>query len=333
MRVDLRGEPKSGTTWLETWLKALAMELCENHADSCKLTGNLQTFPKGDFTMNHTGTGEHVHVTAGQKHSLPCAPSSCSHPRSFATWPPCNASSIDLPSLEKCVRDCKLGPKAGRCRDVPSGRSNLQVIFVSILRDPRTVSISACHHLSNWHKSSLAECTAARHAATAAWLRFRELYFASVFRDGLYKGMSARTLEFSYESAVHCPHAIVSRLADVMGFQDVSSEAIDRIIALTSKDASLERKKGSKMLHAWTARSGKSDHTHHDFDLPGSLVAEMDSLYDDLQFPDPLRFCGNSSTSTLRRTTTGNEVAEKTSRRPLRGAKKKRRIRRRAFEK
>ena len=216
MDLQLLGQPKTGTTWLELVLFKLA-ERCPS-LNGCRFVGGaVNRSQRRAFTLHTGGQLLALRPLPGEKHLFP--------PREYATpcdriggsglewltmqdWLerlPCGLSStstVNYDAIDRCASRC--GAASARARTLPP---HPQIRYVHIERDPRRSALSACHYYPKLAHLSVQDCLGKVFPLHAAWAAYRSRWLA---RNA---DLARRTTRVSYEAMVAAPEVEYARLA------------------------------------------------------------------------------------------------------------------------
>ena len=253
--INIRGEPKSGTTWFGTLFEHLAAELCK---DGCSLDHPKQPKKRrDDVDLTLKRERGDVHITTAMKHVVPgtvgCA--NTSHPNTIIHLkPPC---ALNESSGAAAVEAC-----AAACREQGGATGRRIGDTAHVHRDPRAVVVSGCYHLRK--QADLDGCVREMYATTALWVRFRQAWFV----DGSSTAAAGATLDVAYEDLVACPLEPLRRMATILGFPSAPDAALTRAHKAAGKDRTKHR------AHTDSYRDG----------LAPATLAWMDAIHADLRF-------------------------------------------------
>ena len=216
MELQLLGQPKTGTTWLELVLFKLA-ERCPS-SNGCRMVGGaVNRSQRRAFTLHTGGQQLELRTLPGEKHLFP--------PREYATpcdriggsglewlklqdWlqrNPCGlsaTSAVNYEAIDRCASRC--GAASARARTLPP---HPQIHYVHIERDPRRSALSACHFYPKLSQLSVQECLEKVFPLHAAWASYRSRWLA---RNA---DLARRTTRVTYEAMLATPEVEYAKLA------------------------------------------------------------------------------------------------------------------------
>lgn len=290
--ISIRGEPKSGTTWLEIIAFEAAQQLCNGKSEisshrekSCKALTDVSNNKKRSFSIdvNHT----HIyHFNVWFKHQIPgieLKQYNCTHlkernSKEFLTY-----SQLRSYCIPNCLSNRSLSPDTNH---------------LHILRDPREVTVSACFwENSKWHDlnttsdtitKKLSKCIKAKLEEILLKTKYRELAIEKIY------GNSRNTI--CYEELLIPTHAI-------MGFRKII-----RSLGLYATDATIENiinatsaeiiKRGGSAYNMFDLDDGRvpkvraaGAKTYLDYNMDNATLAWINNKYIDAEafFQSPCR--------------------------------------------
>jgi hypothetical protein len=201
-QYELKGEPKSGTTWLEFIIDRIIEHGCDD-VKSCtyKKTGR-------NYVAHFDDANDVEFLPDSNKHKIP----SIGHSGGF--------DFSEAPNLtDEQIRDAALqllphvGPNRG---------------WIAIFRDPRAVLVSSCHHLRKQDCDGFAQYN---FRASVAWIDLRYRFFRA------FQPLSSTQVEIvSFEGLKHHFERNVRHIAAFMGISlgDDSVTAIKNETSITT---------------------------------------------------------------------------------------------------
>jgi hypothetical protein len=209
LRLQLLGQPKSGTTWLEVVVFALARHCLNSLA--CRVDGPLDQRANRSFTLVHSDGLRMQFENVLAKHAFPPpghGRQECPHAHSwlqpYAARMPCDLAegSFDVAQLLACAKRC------GATSTLPVDDAHVR--FLHIRREPRAAVLSACYWyepLARRDVGVLEACVRELLPVHVAWLKYREIWLAPG------APLRASTTPVTYETLLARPEATMRHIA------------------------------------------------------------------------------------------------------------------------
>jgi hypothetical protein len=182
-KIHMVGEPNSGTTWLNHIVSTALHYYCDPKKVSkfCKLRAL-----KSSCALLYTVSDEYqvttdIKFTQCGKHLVPFTNANkgiyanCTHANAHPSNSPCNIQfehpNLDTEKFRQAFEQC-----VDFCFDESAFQqdsSKYNISFIYIIRDPRDVVISHCHHLNL--NMTFEDCIFDRYPRVLLWIKYREI--------------------------------------------------------------------------------------------------------------------------------------------------------------